>query len=327
MDDRLAALEQWVSGVLGTTKYQIEPASADASFRRYFRIQFTDQERTKSRIVMDAPPGQEDTAPFIAIAETLRSCGVNAPEVYAIEPTEGFLLLSDLGHTPYLMVLDRESVKPLYEDAIQTLLQFQLQWPKSHRLPPYDHKLLMSEMELFPVWYLQRHLGKTISEPEQQQWRQQFELLAAQALQQPQVAVHRDYHSRNLMALESANPGVIDFQDAVWGPITYDLVSLLRDCYIDWPRNEVEAWAAHYYQRLVEKGQSGTISWEQFLHGFDWMGVQRHLKAVGIFARLNHRDGKPGYLQDIPRTLNYLVEVSGRYPALAPLHQWVRELG
>ncbi|HIJ23498.1 MAG: phosphotransferase [Gammaproteobacteria bacterium] len=326
MDQRLEALEKWVQNQLGERAYQIEPASADASFRRYFRVTTIHEEGEQSRIVMDAPPDREETAPFIAIAETLRECGVEAPEVFAIEGHQGYLLLSDLGSQSYLDQLSRETVEPLYTEAMASLLQLQSRWPDSHRLPEYDHQLLLNEMNLFPEWYLQQHCEMNLTTQQHNLLQSQFKQLAESALQQPKVAVHRDYHSRNLMVIRAGQPGVIDFQDAVMGPITYDLVSLLRDCYIDWPREDVERWARHYYLELNRAALIHAITWEQFLQWFDWMGVQRHLKAVGIFARLNHRDGKPGYLNDIPRTLGYLLEVTGRYDELSELHQLLETL-
>ncbi len=332
IDQRLRQLERWVETQLprcfpdwGQGEYRIAPASADASFRRYFRLSHSD--RQESLIVMDAPPEKEDSAPFVAIARTVRGCGLHAPELHAVDLEQGFMLLSDLGSTPYLDRLDHEQVDHLYGDAMTALLELQQHWPENHSLPPYDQALLMREMELFREWYLQVHRDHPLTPAEHQMLDQQFELLAALALEQPRVAVHRDYHSRNLMVVEGANPGVIDFQDAVHGPVTYDLVSLLRDCYIDWPQTDIERWVSRYYQQLIERSLiPSDVELEQFMRWFDWMGVQRHLKAIGIFARLNHRDGKPGYLDDIPRTLGYVVAVSERHPELAPLHELVSRL-
>lgn len=326
MGQRLEQLQQWAGEMVGGEPFVVEPASADASFRRYFRLHLSREGAGESMIVMDAPPDKEDSRPFVSIARVLRACGVNAPEIHAVDLERGFMLLSDLGVTSYLDRLDGESADSLYRDAMETLLALQQRWPREAQLPPYDRELLMREMELFPQWYLGVHRGERPTSEVRQRLEQQFLLLASAALEQPQVAVHRDYHSRNLMVVEGEQPGVIDFQDAVRGAITYDLVSLLRDCYIDWPQSRVEGWAHAYYQRLVESRLVEGVEWPQFLRWFDWMGVQRHLKAIGIFARLNHRDGKPGYLGDIPRTMNYIVEVSGRYPELAPLHQLTSRL-
>ncbi len=332
MDRRLQQLKLWVEQRLvqfpqwEEEPYRIAPASADASFRRYFRVVF--ENIASTLIVMDAPPDKEDSAPFVAIARTLRNCGLQAPELFSVDLEQGFILLGDLGSTPYLEMLDGDQVDTLYTDAMEALLQLQRYWPASeHPLPEYDRALLMREMALFPQWYLQCHRDYPLEGEGQEVLQQQFELLATTALEQPRVAVHRDYHSRNLMVTETDNPGVIDFQDAVRGPITYDLVSLLRDCYIRWPQQDIERWVGYYHTQLQQRGiLAAEIDQTQFTRWFDWMGVQRHLKAIGIFARLNHRDGKPGYLNDIPRTLQYVVEVTARYPELEPLHQLTSRL-
>jgi len=326
MDQRLEQLKQWVGGQLNGVEFSILPASADASFRRYFRVGYSDGGVEQTSVVMDAPPEKEDSTTFIAIAETLRGCGVNAPEVLAVDLEAGFMLLSDLGSIPYLEQLTTKAADTLYGDAMDTLLTMQQKWPTDHQLPPYDRALLMEEMGLFREWYLGVHRQYSLHEEQDRELEQQFSLLADSALEQPRVAVHRDYHSRNLMVLPIDNPGVIDFQDAVWGPITYDLVSLLRDCYVSWDGAQVEEWALLYFQRLVEQKMVDGVNLEQFMRWFDWMGVQRHLKAIGIFSRLNHRDGKPGYLGDIPRTLNYVAEVTARYKELEPLYKLVRHL-
>lgn len=311
---RLEQLNTWLGRDLGLPRYDIAPASSDASFRRYFRIRFDGE----SRIVMDAPPDKEDSRPFVRIARALHGIGLNVPQILAEDLAQGFLLLSDLGSEQYLGALHADSVNRLYGDAMGALLTLQACGPQQDELPPYDEALLLREMELFREWYLGRHLQLTLSDSEQRLLDETFRLLAQSALAQPQVAVHRDYHSRNLMVAPH-NPGILDFQDAVHGPVTYDLVSLLRDCYIAWPRAQVEAWALGYQELAIDSGILRGRDEERFLRWFDWMGVQRHLKATGIFARLNHRDGKPGYLKDIPRTLGYVREVAGRYSELAPL--------
>lgn len=311
LDKRLQQLEQWLT-TLGYADYQIETASADASFRRYFRV----REGGESFIVMDAPPAQEDTRPFIRVAELLGEAGLHVPQIRARDIEQGFLLLSDLGDRLYLSVLDAGSVDELYGDALVALLNLQ-QHTVPDWLPAYDESQLMREMALFADWYLQRHLGLDLTTRQQDILQHSFQHLAAVALEQPRVIVHRDYHSRNLMIAEP-NPGVIDFQDAMHGPITYDLVSLLRDCYIAWPREQVEQWVAGYYQQLRDvRLLDASINFEAFLRWFDLMGIQRHLKASGIFARLNYRDAKPGYLADIPRTLGYVFEVAKDYAELA----------
>lgn len=319
MDQRLTTIHHWLASApaiaaLGIDRHAItlEPASSDASFRRYFRL----RQEQASWIVMDAPPPHEAVAPFIKVAQALAAIGLNVPQVLAADRQQGLLLLTDLGDQPLLQLLTPERVDRLYGDALGALAILQSCGPLD--LPPYDEPLLLREMALFSEWYLQRHLGLSLSEREQQQLGEQFALLAARALAQPQVPVHRDYHARNLM-YHRHNPAILDFQDAVIGPVTYDLVSLLRDCYIAWPADQVEAWALGYHELALQHGILQQRDEARFLHDFDWMGVQRHLKAVGIFARLWHRDGKSGYLDDIPRTLSYLRQVCGRYEALAPL--------
>ena len=316
MNDRQILLLDWLSTVLPTAPARIAPASSDASFRRYFRVWYDGQ----TRIVMDAPPDKEDCRPFVAIAQALRGLGLNAPEVLAADFERGLLLLTDLGDRQYLAELSEHSVSGLYGDALEALARLQVGGdPGSSLLPPYDSALLHREMELFRDWFLGRQVGLNLSEDEHLTLDQAFALLADNALEQPRVWVHRDYHSRNLMVTEPNNPGVLDFQDAVVGAVTYDLVSLLRDCYIAWPRERVEAWALQHRARLRALGMTGLDDAEQFLRWFDLMGVQRHLKATGIFARLNLRDGKPGYLQDIPRTLGYVAAVADRYAGLKGL--------
>ena len=316
MNDREQLLREWLDTVLPAPLTGMAPASSDASFRRYFRVWYDGQ----TRIVMDAPPDKEDCRPFVAIAQALRGLGLNAPEVLAGDLDQGLLLLTDLGSRQYLAELDERSVSGLYGDALDALARLQTGGdPGSPLLPPYDSALLHREMELFRDWFLGRQLGFNLREDEHQVLDHTFALLADNALEQPKVWVHRDYHSRNLMVTDPDNPGVLDFQDAVVGAVTYDLVSLLRDCYVAWPRERVESWALAHRARLRALGMSGLDDAAQFLRWFDLMGVQRHLKAIGIFARLNLRDGKPGYLRDIPRTLGYVLAVAERYPDLAGL--------
>ena len=315
MTDRLDQLRQWTHSQIAWPVEELVPASSDASFRRYFRV----SDGNNSYILMDAPPGQEDCRPFIHVSELMLQLGLHVPEVIASDLERGFLLLSDLGSQSYLDALDETTVDRLYGDAMGALLALQSCVTPDCGLPNYDRSLLLTEMGLFRDWLLGRHLGIELGGSQAAELDTCFNLLADNALGQPQVCVHRDYHSRNLMVCDRHNPGILDFQDAVIGPVTYDLVSLLRDCYISWPRERIEAWVAGYYDRAL---QSGVFCREQgseadFLRWFDLMGVQRHLKAAGIFARLNHRDGKPGYLGDIPRTLGYVCEVSAGYPELA----------
>jgi aminoglycoside/choline kinase family phosphotransferase len=324
VNEREQLLQDWLNEVLPARLDRIAPASSDASFRRYFRVWCDGQ----THIVMDAPPDKEDCRPFVAIAQALRGLGLNAPEVLAGDLDQGLLLLTDLGSRQYLAELDENSVPGLYADALEALARLQVGGdPGSPLLPPYDSALLHREMELFREWFLGKLLGLNLREEEHHALDHAFALLADNALEQPRVWVHRDYHSRNLMVTDPDNPGVLDFQDAVVGAVTYDLVSLLRDCYIAWPREQVEAWALDHRARLRALGMGGLDDADGFLRGFDLMGAQRHLKAIGIFARLNLRDGKPGYLRDIPRTLSYVLDVADRYPELAELRDLLRARG
>jgi aminoglycoside/choline kinase family phosphotransferase len=317
LSDRFSAVQQWARERLDWPDAELEPASADASFRRYFRV----QRDGVSYIVMDAPPDKEDCGPFIRVTELLLEVGLHVPEILDRDVEQGLLLLSDLGSRLYLDSLNEDTVERLYGDALGALASLQSCAALDSGLPPYSQDLLMFEMTLFRDWLVETHLGLELETAQQAALQRSFEALVRSALAQPLVCVHRDYHSRNLMVSGYHNPGILDYQDAVLGPVTYDLVSLLRDCYIAWPRARVEAWAAGYYELAL---QTGILRPQQadeavFLRWFDWMGVQRHLKAAGIFARLNHRDGKAGYLKDIPRTLDYVVDVCSRYAELEEL--------
>jgi N-acetylmuramate 1-kinase len=322
LPQRLELLTQWLHETLGNADCRIEPASGDASFRRYFRVWYNNQ----TLIAMDAPPNREDCSPYLHVAEILLAMGLHVPQILARNLKQGFLLLSDLGTRLYLPELSEASVDRLYGDALGALATLQACGPRDGELPPYDHALLMREMALFPDWYLQQHLGMQINSTQRAALDESFDYLAQVALEQPRVCVHRDYHSRNLMITPTNNPGILDFQDAVIGPVTYDLVSLLRDAYIAWPRARVEDWVRGYHELAVQSGILQEESEADFLRWFDLMGVQRHLKVVGIFARLNHRDGKPGYLNDIPRVLDYIRDVVPRYPELASLQSVLQEL-
>ncbi len=316
-DPRLSRLRAWLRDELGFGSFELAPASADASFRRYFRV----TRSGGSLIVMDAPPDKEDLGPYLRIAGMLGEIGVHAPRVVERNTTDGFLLLTDLGSTTYLMALaDRGRADALYGDAFDALVQIQAHGAgHAAKLPPYDAKLLRFEMSLFPDWLLGRHLGLALDAGEAAMLAGAMDLLTEAALAQPRVFVHRDYHSRNLMVCPGANPGILDFQDAVHGPLTYDLVSLLRDCYIAWPADRVRGWMAAYRRRAAARGLDVGADEAQFARWFDLMCVQRHLKTSGIFCRLWHRDGKPGYLDDIPRTLGYVREAAGRHDELSGL--------
>ncbi len=320
MPQRIQALKDWLSSLPMIGDFSFEPASGDASFRRYFRV---GMDGGASYIAMDAPPEKEPLQPFLQVARSFEAIGLNVPHIHAENLAEGFLLLGDLGSVLYLDRLDETTVESLYGDAMKALARIQAGGPRQG-LPYYDRALLMREMELFREWLIGRELGLTLTPDEQAMLDETFTMLAESALRQPQVCVHRDYHSRNLMVTPNNNPGILDFQDAVVGPVTYDLVSLLRDCYISWPREQVEAWVRGYFELALQSGVLRAEHEAQFLTWFDLMGVQRHLKASGIFARLNQRDGKPGYLADIPRTLGYILPLAQEYPALEGLGELLR---
>ena len=311
-DARLELLKDWLVQRLGAD-YSIAPASADASFRRYFRISAGD----KSWIAMDAPPESEDCRPFVRVAGMLRDAGVHVPEVLAQDMDRGFLLLTDLGTRTYLDVLDESNADRLFSDAIDALIK----WQSSSRpdvLPRYDEALLVRETGLFAEWYVGRHRGVKLDTSLQQMLDEVNGRLIARALAQPRVYVHRDYMPRNLM-ISNPNPGVLDFQDAVYGPVTYDVVSLFRDAFISWEEEKVIDWVVHYWERARRAGIPVQPDFGEFYRDFEWMGLQRHLKVLGIFARINYRDGKPAYLKDTPRFIAYAEAVIGRYADLAPL--------
>jgi aminoglycoside/choline kinase family phosphotransferase len=319
MPQRIEQLKKWLATLPEISDYSFEPASADASFRRYFRI----SENGKNYIAMDAPPDREDSNPFVKVAEAFESIGLNVPHIYARDLTQGFMLLEDLGTALYLDKLTADTVDRLYGDALGALATLQACGPRDG-IPVYGRDLLMQEMALFRDWLLLKELNLSLSDEECTMLEQVFELLAENALQQPQVCVHRDYHSRNLMVTARHNPGILDFQDAVLGPVTYDLVSLLRDCYISWPDEQVRDWAMGYYELALQSGILHAEHEGMFLAWFDLMGVQRHLKASGIFARLNRRDGKSGYLKDIPRTLGYITRLKTEIAPLQVLGEFIR---
>nr|VFK68085.1 MAG: hypothetical protein BECKUNK1418G_GA0071005_11936 [Candidatus Kentron sp. UNK]VFK73350.1 MAG: hypothetical protein BECKUNK1418H_GA0071006_11916 [Candidatus Kentron sp. UNK] len=315
MDNRLDAIRVWLDEILPNQRFRLIAASGDASFRRYFRVSRTGEQ---SLIVMDAPPSHEDSRCFVARAALLREVGVNAPEVLATDFEQGFLLLGDLGTVHYLDVLDDGGVERLYGDAMGALLTIQA-CASCEGLPEYDDGLLGEEMLLFRDWFLDKHLDIPITDAMEEVLRDAFGFLRIVADEQPRVFVHRDYHSRNLMVHARHNPGVLDFQDAVRGPVTYDPVSLLKDVYIGWPPARVREWVLGYRDLAMQHGILAAVDSATWLRWFDLMGAQRHLKIAGIFARLYHRDGKPGYLADIPLTLDYLATVCRRYPELAAL--------
>jgi len=319
VDDRQQQLNVWLSKALPDTDYNLTTASADASFRRYFRVHLARAHLGhQTLIAMDAPPPQEDCTPFVKIAKQFLEAGLNVPRVLAQDLSNGFLLLSDLGNDTYLQHLNNETAQMLYGDATNALIKLQLA-SKSHDLPFYDEALLTREMQLFPDWYVNKHLGLTLN-AEQQAWLQQtFAALNRNVLSQGQVTVHRDYHSRNLMVTHEKTPGILDFQDAVHGAITYDLVSLLKDAYIQWDEEQIIDMAVRYWEPAKKAGLPVANDFSEFYRDFEWMGAQRHIKVLGIFARLYHRDGKDGYLKDMPLVMHYLRKVCERYVELRPM--------
>ncbi|WP_024850673.1 aminoglycoside phosphotransferase family protein [Hydrogenovibrio kuenenii] len=333
MTQRFDNLQSWLEQLDSFTQDIFttpEPASNDASFRRYFRTQLKhsigEYSQGQTFIVMDAPPQHEDCRPFIKVSQEMTAMGVNVPRVIEQNLEQGFLLLTDLGADTYASKLNESTADYLYRDAMRALIKLQsLSEPYVNGLPSYDGPLLATEMSLFSDWLCEKHLGLHMSKLEKIEWQDTQDVLIQSALQQPRTYVHRDYHSRNLMVLAKGNPGVLDFQDAVHGPLTYDAVSLFRDCYVRWPAEQVKEWIREYFLRLVELRLLSRDEWKPFVKSIDLMGIQRHLKASGIFARLYHRDGKDGYLADIPNTLNYIVEVGREYPEMRFVANLVEE--
>lgn len=319
LDEQLANLFQ-AQGWGEVPQGSLTAASSDASFRRYFRWQADG----RSFIVMDAPPPQENCKPFVDIDHLLASAGIHVPNIYAQDLQRGFLLLSDLGSQTYLDVIDADNADSLFNDAVNALLAFQ-QLPMEAPLPSYDVALLRRELELFPEWYVGRELGLVFSESQQAAWQRVSGILIDSALDQPKVLVHRDYMPRNLM-LSTPNPGVLDFQDAVYGPVTYDITCLFKDAFLSWPEARVAAWLHDYWQRAKAQGIPVQEDFDSFHRASDLMGVQRHLKVIGIFARICHRDGKPRYLGDVPRFFAYIEAVVARRPELAELGQLIAQL-
>lgn len=311
---RTERLKQWVASVLPAPMIDFQAASADASFRRYFRATTA----AGSFVVMDAPPSHEDCGPWLKVAHLFRDAGVNTPQIFAENLSDGFILMSDLGSTTYLSVLNEASADRLYRDANASLIKIQ-QASRPGVLPPYDEALLRRELDLFPDWYVARHLGVALSEDQRASLETVFRALLDNNLAQPQVFVHRDWHSRNLMVTDADNPGVIDFQDAVFGPITYDLVSIYKDAYIAWDEDRLLDWVVRYWEAAKKAGLPVDPDFGAFYRDFEWMGAQRHIKVLGIFARLCHRDGKDGYLKDMPLVMNYLRRACERYRELQPL--------
>jgi len=325
-DSRLHALQRWLAGLPGDLGLQVDalrPASADASFRRYFRLDARGV-ASGTAIAMDAPPPQEDTRPFMHVAALLHDAGLNAPTVLAHDVQQGFLLLTDLGTTTYLAALTDANADELFGAATGALLRWQLA-SRADALPPYDEALLRRELDLFPEWYLGRHLERSPNPAQKQMLESLWRLLIDSCLAQPRVFVHRDFMPRNLMVSDPA-PGILDFQDAVFGPLTYDLVSLFRDAFISWPEERVLDWTIRYWERARHAGVPVGTDFAEFYRRFEWTGLQRHLKVLGIFARIHYRDGKPQYLTDTPRFVAYARAVARRYRPLAPLASLLDEI-
>lgn len=319
---RNTALQQWLHTQLPNHTFHMTPLAGDASFRRYFRLHHGDT----TLIAVDAPPEHENSVAFIGVASTFARLGLHVPQIIAADIDSGFLLLSDLGDGVYFNVLNTNNATRLYESALNALCLIQ-SCPQQNdwHFPPFDQRLLLHELHNFRDWYLLRHKQLSLTQQEENLLTRTFTQLIESALAQPQVCVHRDYHSRNLLELPDGQIGILDFQDAVWGPITYDLVSLLRDCYIAWPQQQVLNLVRNYYDQIRQNKALPVMSFEQFMTWFDWMGIQRHLKASYIFARKWHRDHNANYLSDIPRTLRYVVDVTQNYPELAEFRAFLLE--
>lgn len=323
MPARMQLIQSFLATYFPDTELQLAAVSGDASFRRYFRFAV----KQRSYILMDAPKPAEDCARFVATQQACAQAGLLVPDIMAQDLEHGLLLLSDLGDSLLLPLLNSDTVHAYYSAALAQLTQIRSITSTSQGpLPVFDHAFLLREMQIFIDWFVLKHLQLTLSDDEQQMLQQHFQWLADAALQQPQAGMHRDYHSRNLMLQPDGRLAVIDFQDMVWGPVTYDAVSLLKDCYIKWPADLVQQMMWQWQQQLVSnKVIAADISAEQFRLWFDWMGLQRHIKVCGIFCRLYHRDQKSGYLADLPRVFQYVLEVTSAYPQLQQLDLWLRQ--
>lgn len=323
-DARVQELREWLTPLASKYGFSLDSmtaASSDASFRSYFRVGGADT----SFIVMDAPPPAEDVRPFIRVDEMMAEAGLNVPKIYEQDVERGFLLLSDLGTQTYLDALDKNNANKLMSDAIDSLVL----WQKASKpgvLPEYDSEVLRRELELFPTWYLERHRGIKLTDMQRRMLDHVFDLIILQVSSQAKVYVHRDYMLRNLMVTEEANPGVLDFQDALYGPVSYDIASLCHDAFISWDEPIVLDWTIRYWERARAAGVPVPEDFGKFWTDIEWMGLQRHLKVLGIFARINYRDGKPKYLEDTPRFLAYVSAVAHRYDVLKPLARLIDQL-
>ena len=321
MHTRQNALNKWLHSLFGDTPFTLIPLAGDASFRRYYRLHCGEL----IYVVMDAPPDKETITPFINIGNRLKAVGVHTPTVFSVEPSEGFILLEDMGDQLLLQALSHNNADSLYQTAITTLLQIQQCKTTNPALPAFDKAFMLKEIALFREWFLQAYLGLKLNTHESVLLENTFEWLTTQIAKQPQVFIHRDYHSRNLMIIDKNGQydmGVLDFQDAMSGPYTYDLVSLLKDCYIQWPREKIMHWLTQFYH-ANPIAQSESFS--DFIRAFDWCGLQRHLKVLGIFCRLHLRDHKPAYLHDLPLTFNYVNACLESYSELQPFHHFMQQ--
>ena len=329
-DDRLRALTAWIASRLGNTEFRIERASTDASFRRYFRVFLSDSMTARpsttdgTLIAMDAPPERENSAAFVKVAQLLREAGLNAPQIAHHDLAQGFLLVTDLGTQPYLAALNDDNADRLFGDATTALVRWQSS-SKEGVLPEYDEAMLRRELELFPDWYIGRHLGVKLSGAQRRALDGVFTAILARNLAEPRVYVHRDFMPRNLM-LTDPNPGVLDFQDAVHGPLSYDVACLFRDAFVSWDEERILDGTIRYWEKARRAGLAVRADFADFWRDVEWMGVQRHLKVLGIFARLYYRDGKQGYVEDTPRFVGYVRHAVSRYDELAPLGRLLDEL-
>lgn len=316
VDDRILLMEKWLSDIFPDKSCSIAMVAGDASFRRYFRAIVNHQ----TYVVMDAPPEKENCNAYIAIARAFENATVQFPKIFALDLDRGFLLLTDFGNQQLLPLLNSHSADNLYRIAMDDLFRMQLHQEIAHyNLPHFDDQLYWREFEILDTWYIKKNLGKTLSHDDEKKLKNIYQFLIDSFAVQPKVFVHRDYHSRNIMVCDDNRLGILDFQDAVWGTITYDLVSLLKDCYIAWPTNQVEKWVLYFYEKLIAENKISTVDFSIFTRWFDFAGLQRHLKCLGIFSRLHFRDHKQGYLKEIPRVLNYVTTVCNRYPEFSLL--------
>lgn len=318
VDARSAVMQEWLSGIFQAQSFSIAAITGDASFRRYYRLRVNAQ----SFIVMDAPPDKENCRPFVAIASAFQQSTVRFPTVLSADFSNGFLLLSDFGDQQLLPLLNAQSVDLHYQSAMDLLLPIQqCNAVPNYTLPYFDDALFWREFDIFYTWYIQKNKGYSLSSAELSVLKNQYQQLIHSALSQPRVFVHRDYHSRNIMLCEDHQLGILDFQDAVMGPVTYDLVSLLKDCYIAWSDEKISAWVFYFYQ---QSPALQSVDFHTVMRWFDWMGLQRHLKCLGIFSRLHYRDHKDHYLKEIPRVLQYAMRVCDQYPELSLLKKYLQ---